>query len=164
MKIDIKNNTIIVFDLDITIWNCKDKYGNPIWAKQMIPPYTKIGKSKIIDDCFSECELQDGFIEFVDKIKYNKIVFLSNGAILDLDYEEQPSIKLLKIFDLYKYFDKESVLTYKTYGKEEYFNNSDQYIFFDDDDKHLLNVQKNKNVFCIDRKIMGEWCNLKIQK
>jgi len=164
MKIDIKKDTIIVFDLDRTIWDCIDKFGNTIWAKQLIPPYTKIDKNTIIDDCFSVCKLQDGFINFIDQIQNNKIVFLSNGAILDVDYVNQPSIKILKMFDLHKYFDKDSILTYKTFQKEKYFNDVSQYLFFDDDDKHLMNVQKNKNVFCIDRKLMGEWCKIIIQK
>lgn len=164
MKININNNTIIVFDLDKTIWDCKDKHDNSIWAKQLIPPYTKINKNTIIDDCFSVCQIQDGFIEFIEKIKENKIVFLSNGRILNASDEEQPSIKILKIFDIYKYFGEESVLMYKTFEKEKYFNSNKEYLFFDDDDRHLTNVKKNKNVFSIDRKTMGEWCNITIQK
>jgi predicted phosphatase len=164
MKINIDDNTIIVFDLDRTIWDCKDKFNNNIWAKQLIPPYKKINKNTIVDDCFSVCTLNNGFNEFIEKIKNNKVVFLSNGGILDVEKDNQPSIKFLKMFDIYKYFDQESVLTYKTFEKERYFNVNKKYLFFDDDDKHLLNVSKNTNVICIDRKTMGEWCNTLIQK
>jgi predicted phosphatase len=163
MKISIKSNTIIVFDLDKTIWDCTDKYGNSIWAKQLIPPYTFIDDNTIIDDCFSVCKLQKGFKEFIEKIE-NKIVFLSNGLLFDSNETNQPSINVLKMFDLYKYFDKDSLLTYKTFKKEDYFNCNNEYLFFDDDDNHLINVKKHKNVLIIDRKSMGEWCDIIIQK
>ncbi len=30
---------IYLFDLDNTLWDTFDKNGNPIWAKQLVPPY-----------------------------------------------------------------------------------------------------------------------------
>ena len=34
---------IHLFDLDLTIWDCYDKHGNPIWAKQMVAPFKTQG-------------------------------------------------------------------------------------------------------------------------
>ena len=46
-----KNYTYFYFDLDKNIFDTFDKYKNPIWARQMIPPFNKIDDYIIEDDC-----------------------------------------------------------------------------------------------------------------
>ena len=164
MKLKINKKDIIVFDLDKTIWDCEDKYTNSIWAKQIIFPIIPIDDNTIIDDCGSICRLQDGFKEFLNKINKNKLVYLSNGGLLGTDTQHQPSIKLLKHFDIYNFFSADSILTYKSWPKKNYFFGNYNYIFFDDDDQHLDDLKNKDNVLCVDRKKMNQWNDLKIEK
>ena len=55
---------IYLFDLDLTLWDTFDKHGNPIWAKQLIPPY-HINGDLLTDDVFATCKLRKGIKEYL---------------------------------------------------------------------------------------------------
>jgi hypothetical protein len=48
---------IHLFDLDLTIWECLNKHGHSIWAKQMVAPFKTQGNI-ITDDVGSTCFLK----------------------------------------------------------------------------------------------------------
>ena len=154
-------NKIIFFDLDRTIWNCFDKYNNKIWAKQLIAPYHLVAENKIIDDVGSICQLDIDFMDFINSLNLIDYGFCSNGAILNVDFLEQPSKKLIDLFSIkdYKYF----ILQYKIQSKKQSIeklfslqNDVPNVILVDDDDD-VLSTFKNTNITTLDRKLFKNW-------
>lgn len=165
---DILDNNLFIFDLDRTIWDCYDKYNNPIWAKQMLTPFdNSLYVNAITDDVGSRCELHDGIRDVVRFLHgQNKwIGFVSSGGIKDTIIHFQPSYRLLKKFGVYDdYKDRMFLkLAYKTFSKKEYFQNyhiGSRIVFFDDDPKVLKEVSEVPNVTCIDRMSFWKWDSL----
>ncbi len=151
-----------IFDLDRTIWETFDVTGRPIWAKQMLPPYNLEDK-KVTDDVGSFCILKKGFLEFLKTLKKNEIDigFISVGGIWETAFENQPSVKLLKLFEIYDFFGEHQYLTYKTSSKNPILEKLSPCVFFDDDPKHLVNAEKINGVNVIDSKKIIDWKNYK---
>lgn len=149
---------IFVFDLDRTIWTCCNKFGQEIWAKQMLSPFTKVSETCIKDDVSSCCFLHNGIQKYLEKLSMQKkrILFLSAGGILDVEKEDQPSVKLLKSFDLYHFFDKDSFIGYKTMDKNELLSTLEGCIFFDDDPV-VIERAKSLNIKVIDRNCFKDY-------
>jgi hypothetical protein len=152
---------MFIFDLDRTIWNCYDKNGNKIWAKQMIFPYSiSDDDNLIIDDVGSICVLDKYYKEYLHFLSKNRnnVGFLSNGAILDLNYKKQPSIMLLKKFKIYSYYNNIKIIQYKNKSKKEILEKYHEKItYFDDDDDILNSLKELKNITTIDRKTFLSW-------
>lgn len=94
------------FDLDRNIWDTTDKYGNPIWARQLIFPVIENNCNEYMDDCLSVIKLQDGiedYLEFLRDRNVN-IGFISRGANLNIAYKNQPSFFMLEKFNIFKIF------------------------------------------------------------
>ena len=151
-----------IFDLDRTVWDTYDITDRSIWAKQLIPPYTLVDDNKIVDDVGSYCVLKNGIREFIISLnnKNKKLGFLSIGALYDAPEKYQPSLNLLKLFELYQFFNYEKVLAYKTESKKEYLDELKPCVFFDDDEKHLKMASSIKDVLEIDSKQIADWNNL----
>ena len=56
--------SVHIFDLDKTIWDCFDKFGNSIWAKQLLPPFS-LSESIVLDDVQNTCHLRAGVKEYM---------------------------------------------------------------------------------------------------
>ena len=132
-------NDIFMFDLDKTIWNTSNHHKQQIWAKQMLSPLEHDSLKDIIyDDTGSFCVLDEGIKEFLQFLKDSgkKIGFCTNGMILDEDFEKQPSIKMLKIFGIYDFFEIK-ILQYKDASKFDAISNlglkNEKLVLFDDD-------------------------------
>ncbi len=151
-----------IFDLDLTVWECFNIYNNPIWAKQLIPPFSK-QKETITDDVGSRCILKKGVYKYINWLHNNNntIGFCSVGSYKNLALENQPSIILLKKFNLYKMFNGPKVLEYKTFEKHKFLETiSEDSIFFDDNEKFLKLVSKLNNFTVFDAKKINNWENL----
>ena len=151
-----------IFDLDLTVWECFNVHKKPIWAKQLIPPFIK-KKYVITDDVGSKCILKKGFSKYIKWLNENgKIIgFCSVGSYQNLPKDLQPSILLLKKFNLYKMFNGPRVLNYKTFKKYDFLKTiSEKSYFFDDNDKFLNSVSKLNNFSVIDAKNIYNWEDL----
>ena len=123
---------IHIFDLDLTVWETYDKNGYQIWAKQLIFPLIKISEDEISDDVGSKCILKIGIREYLNRIqaKNLSIGYVSVGRHWNLEDKLQPSIHLIQLFDLEKYFNSLKILTYKNMSKHELINEYKNQIIF----------------------------------
>ena len=160
----MESHHTFVFDLDRTVWDTYSKHGNPIWAKQILSPYDWTSTSdKVVDDCLSTCELHPGARDVLQTLSAARkhVGFLSRGGILGVPYEEQPSIRLLKHFGVYEYFNYEKLLLHKTDDKgialQKIVDDKGSCVFFDDMQKDLDAAAAVKGVTPINRLIFAKW-------
>lgn len=149
----------IIFDLDFTIWDgCEDKY----WAKYLKFPYT-IDDRKIYGS-------DQKYIEFHEDIKdvlailytSNKnLGFITLGGLLDVSDEDQPVTHCLKMYDVYKYFNHQKTILYKTDLKGKYLKKLGRTIFIDDAPNNLEDVSKiHPDVITLNRLSFKNWKEL----
>ena len=153
---------IYLFDLDLTLWDTFDKHGNPIWAKQLIPPYY-INGDTITDDVFATCKLRKGVKEYLIHLRKegHQVGFISVGAYFGMAPAKQPSIRTLELFGILRYFNGAHVLEYKTYNKAQYIGTlEDKIIFYDDSPKNFEAVKDLTNVICVDSLNILDWSQL----
>lgn len=144
---------IVCFDLDKTLWNCTDHQGNPIWAKQLLPPFERVHETEVVDDLGRSCRLNDQMYSLLKLLVSESvpICYLSVGAVYGLPEIYQPSINILKKFTLFQYFEKISSLEYKSYKKSCFFDRYSEFEFvlIDDSEDVLTDILKCKNCFGI---------------
>ena len=128
----------IIFDLDYTIWNGSE---DNFWAKKLTPPLL-LKDDKIYDDLGKYIQLQPNIKNILNLLhSYGKnIGFITLGGLLDVDYDLQPAIICLQLFDVYKYFNFIKIVQYKTKNKADYFIKKGHTIFIDDDERNLVNI------------------------
>ena len=155
-------NKKVIFDLDKTIWNCFDKHKNEIWAKQLVPPFTLESSGNVVDDVGNFCQLRSDVGYFVSEVNSRgiEISFLSVGARLNLPMEFQPSYLLLKKFGLLNFFQGDNKLLYKTARKINFLSDDIFYIFIDDSESVLSDLELKQNVLGIDAKNITTWMGL----
>ena len=152
---------MFIFDLDLTVWECFNSSKHPIWAKQLIPPFS-IKNYCIEDDVGSSCYLKEGFFDFINYLynKKHKIGYCSIGAYSGLKEFDQPSIKLLKTFKIYHMFNGPKILEYKTFNKYDYLKTiSEKTYFFDDNDHIIKSISSLENIIVYDAKLISDWRN-----
>ena len=154
----MSTQTVHMFDLDRTIWDTYDVFGRPIWAKQMLRPFTMDG-NKITDDVGSICVLRENIHEYMKYLKKqgHDLGFMSVGAAWSLTEEDQPSINLLKDFGLYDFFGSNKYLKYKTTSKNHFLENISNCVFYDDDEKHLLVARQIPGLICHNCSEVKDW-------
>jgi len=153
LEIDYNKYNIFIFDLDKTLWDTSDKYGQSIWAKQMIPPFRSEGNT-VRDDVDSLCRLRDGVLEYLNFLssKNMRIGFLSSGFLWGTAYESQPSIKMLELFNIIDFFNFKKDLLYKTEPKVGKLEDVGECVFFDDNDNVIARASEMQNIRVIDSK------------
>jgi predicted phosphatase len=166
-----KNNMIFLFDLDLTIWETKNKNGLSIWAKQMIPPLQFDGKDAVQDDVYSICKLKRNFRDYINSLNQSghKVGFISNSMYFGLPIEIQPVTLLMKEFDLDRYFNYVRILLYKTKSKipslikiaNQATSDNESVIFFDDNEDILNDARLIKGLKVIDSKSISDWNDFK---
>jgi len=163
----LRSYNTFIFDLDRTLWDTYSKYGNPIWAKQILSPFDRTSTpTKVVDDCFSECRLHPGAKEILKVLHDgdNYVGFLSRGGILSVPHHQQPSVKLLKHFGIYDYFNYEKLLLHKTDDKaatlQQIVNDKGSCVFFDDMQKDLDAARAIEGVLPINRLTFTDWTNI----
>ena len=161
MKIDYHKYNTFIFDLDKTLWDTVDKYGQSIWAKQMIPPFAP-QDTAVTDDVGSRCVMKPGVREYLNFLFMSgkKIGFLSTGLLWGVTHEEQPSIKMLKYFSINDFFNFKRALLYKTDLKIHSLKDIGDCIFFDDNDEVISRASTLENVRVIDSKEITDWASL----
>jgi hypothetical protein len=137
------------FDLDRNIWDTTDKYGNPIWARQLIFPVMKNNCNEYMDDCLSVITLQDGiehYLEFLRDSNVN-IGFISRGANLNIANKNQPSFLMLEKFNILKYFNAEHILLHKN-EKKHLSISRNKFVYFDDSTEEISSMIDHKEESC----------------
>ena len=162
---------IFLFDLDLTIWETKNKYGLSIWAKQIIPPLQSYGKDAVQDDVYSICKLRSNFRDFINSLNQSgyKVGFISNSKYFGLPIEIQPVSLLIKEFNLDRYFNYERILLYKSESKipslinivNKASSNNEIVFFFDDNEDILKEVRFIEGLRVIDSKSISDWNDIK---
>lgn len=148
---------IYIFDLDETIFESRDKHGNQIWAKQLVHPLNLVSSDELIDDVFSTCKLRSGVRNFLDLLRLEKasVGFISNGRELNVPDDYQPSLSVLKKFEIYDHFTFCKVLQYKTDSKLDAvlrLTESIKNCTFYDDDTKVINELVKANIRVINSK------------
>jgi hypothetical protein len=151
-------NTII-FDLDFTIWDgCEEKY----WAKCLSFPFT-IEDRKIYGSDKKYIEFHED-IKFVlsELYKSNKnLGFITLGGLLNISDEDQPVTHCLKMYDVYKYFNHQKTILYKTDIKSKYLMKQGKTIFIDDAPINLEDMKNvHPDVVSLDRFSFKNWKEL----
>lgn len=153
---------IYLFDLDLTLWDTFDKHGNSIWAKQLIPPY-HVNGDVLTDDVFSKCTLRKGVAEYLIHLRKegHQLGFVSVGSYFGMAHSKQPSIRILELFGILRYFNGVHVLEYKTFNKAQSIGTLEgKIVFYDDSPKNFEAVKDLTNVICVDSLNINDWSQL----
>ena len=158
----LENKNLYVFDIDRTLITSEDEYGSLIWLKNMEPPFINVDEATVRDRNGATAVLHKGTREVLEHLaeQDKQIGFLSAGALLDVQYEKQPSVILMKMFGIYDYFNSHKILEYKTVKKEEHLKDFEECVFFDDAEHHIVPALKLDNVIVVDRKSFTDWRQL----
>lgn len=151
----------IYFDLDKTLWECYTSQGTSIGAYDMTPPFELKTGVMIKDIEGNFCKLQDGIrtiLRLLDERNTN-MGTLSSGEAENVTSGAQPSVLLLKKFDLYGYFNM-GVVCKRGIDKREYALPFGKTLLIDDDDENLDSVKENELVDILDRKAFEDWDQL----
>lgn len=149
-----------IFDLDLTLWETFDKRGNPIWAKQLIFPLSKVDVDVVCDDVGSKCVLRKGVRDYLSKLRERncQIGYLSSGRHWNFDDNHQPSLHLLELFEISEFFNAIKVLNYKSRKKSDFLKHADQkIIFYDDDEGVIKDLSSLSHIFVVDAKSISDW-------
>ena len=152
-----------IFDLDRTIWDCYDKHGNPIWAKQLLPPFSIQG-DQVTDDVGSICLLRPGIKLYISNLlsSEHNIGYCSVGRVYNLPNKYQPSVLLLDLFKLDEFDPPLCFLGYKTDSKVDHLLSCQNCIFYDDDPKHQVALEPYDNVFVVNASTILDWSDFEL--
>ena len=158
----LEHKELYIFDIDRTLITSYDDAGHLVWLKSVKPPYKILDENTILGSNGYKAVLHEGAKDVLNflKIHNKRIGFLSVGGLLDIKYEEQPSILVMKCFDIYSYFNDCKHLIYKTEKKDNLLRKMSECVFFDDDQQHILNCMRLKNVTVVDRNSFTSWRQL----
>lgn len=147
----------IIFDLDDTIWH-GNKQG--IWAKSIQSPFNKIGNT-IYGSCKNFLSIEDDLLITLEKLKDRNLGFLTKGGLLNTQWEKQPPIYCLKIFNIYQYFKYDSYVLYKDDLKSRVFKPSGKTLYIDDDETQLWDINFYfPEVTVLNRNSFNKWTDL----
>ena len=123
-----------IFDLDDTLWS-----GH--WAKMLVGNFITKHPLIIEDELENKLTLKYGVKNFLkEKSKVSKIGFVSRGGLLNIDKDNQPSIKVLRTFGILDYFNYCRHTIYKTEDKGKYVIPNGRTLYIDDNDNDLRDV------------------------
>jgi|TARA_Y100001963_G_scaffold142575_1_gene212362 FMN phosphatase YigB (HAD superfamily) len=155
----LEKSPLYVFDIDRTLITTFDFKGDKIWLKNMKPPFVALDDFIIKGANETYAVLDIGVREVLSHLENQnkKIAFLSVGAQQNVEYDLQPTIHILKLFNIYHYFNDQKHILYKTAKKDEVLRHMGECVFFDDNNKHLLEAFGLNNVTAVDRKSFTFW-------
>ena len=158
---------VVAFDLDRTMFFCKDKFANPIWAKQMVAPLYLRDQGSVGDDVGSVCELNPVAWSLLQSLKDMEHVccFVSSGRYFGISEQFQPSLGILKMFGLLHLFDPSlSVLEYKTFEKSQHFLKHPNHSFMLIDDNPTVRREAEQANNCVAVDISETHLSLRVIK
>jgi len=155
----LEKGKLYVFDIDRTFITTYNSDGELIWLKNMEGPYERVSDNVVVGSNGTKAVLHEGVEKVLKHLQDQgkNIAFLSVGGLLDVDYYDQPSVKIMKLFGIHSYFNHERLLLYKTARKDTVLQHLPPSIFFDDDEKHLVATLRLDNVTVVDRKSFTSW-------
>tara|TARA_R110000824_G_scaffold87273_3_gene215227 strand:- start:5408 stop:5896 length:489 start_codon:yes stop_codon:yes gene_type:complete len=158
----LENKQLYIFDIDRTLITSRNLNGDLIWLKNMYRPFKKINDHIVEDAKGSVSTLHKGTREVLLYLTKQKkdIGFLSAGSLPNVHYDLQPSVLIMKMFNIYSFFNSHKLLEYKTLKKEEHLKDFGECVFFDDDEKYIIPAYKLDNVTVVDRKSFTDWRQL----
>jgi len=150
---------ILFIDLDKTLYDCYDRNGNPIWGKQLIPPFFK-DKDVITDDVYSRCVLRPNVRVFLESMsQIFQCHYITHAGYFGLPMANQPSRLIMESFGLSKYFVSEGII-YKDESKSKYIDSFDtDYVLIDDSQLNLLEAS-SRYKFPIDSSKITDWLDI----
>jgi len=151
----------VYFDLDKTIWECFSAKGTSIGAYSMNPPFELASGVLVKDIDGNYCRLQDG-IRTVLKLLNDQDMnmgIISSGEKENTVPLAQPSVLLLKKFNLWDYFNL-GVLCKQGINKRNYIKGFGKTLFIDDNDEHIQEVKMNEDIDVLNRSAFDGWDQL----
>ena len=151
----------VIFDLDGTIWDCLTQRGESIGAYQTTPPYKLKSKDIILDIKGNTIQLQNNIkdlIELLDDTDKN-LGIVSRGEKLDTPFSSQPSIMLLKKFDLFKYFNY-NIIIKAFIDKKFYTRPLGKTLFVDGSKDWISSVNERDDIDVLWRQSFNDWFDL----
>jgi len=136
-EINLDDYDLIVFDADNTIWD-----GDV--AKDMQPPFVKIDDNIIKDKDGKVCRLKEGFKKILLKLRAldKDIGMITHSENTELNHEDQPVLKLLKMFDIMGFFN-EMIVILSDLPKSMFIPSDRRVLFIDDDIYNLWDVLRH---------------------
>jgi hypothetical protein len=147
----------IIFDLDYTIWEgCRPQF----WAKCLVKPYT------LINDTVRD--VNDDYIVFHPGIKEvlnilsllnKKLGFASIGGLENTPIDAQPSIEIMKLYEIYQLFTYQKIIVYKTQNKASLIKPYEKTLYIDDDIEILKKVRQEHSlsIDVLNRNSFKDW-------
>ena len=88
--------------------------------------------------------------------------FISTGGLLNVPYNEQPSVKLLKVFEIHDYFNGCRLLEYKHINKGDIIRPTNRTLYIDDNTEQLdwIRHKNINNLDLINRNMFECWSDL----
>lgn len=158
----------IIFDLDGVIWDVVSPNGTSMGAYETQPPYELKTADTVIDEKGNTILLQKDVRKVLDVLDENDVNMgiVSRGQKLvdvqrriEVPYESQPSIMLLKKFDIHKYFNYDIIL--KAFAiKSHYVKPLGKTLFIDDDQVNINDVKGKDEVDVLWRKSFTDWLQI----
>ena len=158
-KPNINNFDTFILDLDSTVWFGIEP---TFWAKKLQFPIARKGK-RIYDANKNYIQLADGIKEFLTYLrnKNKRISFLTRGALLNVAYDQQPSVICLKEFGIYSFFNHKNHAIYKTQLKSDFLKTYKKTIFIDDNSIDIKDIgEKYPEVTTLNKNSFGDWREL----
>jgi predicted phosphatase len=155
----------IIFDLDGTVWDVTDATGQGNGAYTTVAPYKVENPGVAVDTKGNIIQLQEGvddLLRILNGVDKN-LGIISSGERQDRPFEAQPSVMLLKLFNIYKYFTYEIVIR-RTEDKEAWIKPFGKTLFIDDSQLNLDKVNALGTVDVLWRRAFGPWKSLMVPK
>lgn len=151
----------ILFDLDGTLWDCFTPKGESMGAYKTTPPYKRVFASVATDINNNIIRVQRGVPELLNALDAADINLgiVSRSELEDKPFSAQPAIMLLKLFDLYKYFNYQISLKL-TMEKSEYVKPLGKTLFIDDEQENTNAVNQSGKADVLWRGAFGDWDQL----
>ena len=151
----------IIFDLDGTILDCFTQEGESRGAWQTVPPYSLKSKNILLDIKGNTIQLQDNIKELIEILDDDdkNLGIVSRGEKLDTPFASQPSVMILKKFDIFKYFNHNVIL--KAFmEKRDYIRPFGKTLFIDNKKEWVDNVGEKESVDVLWRNSFNNWFDL----
>ena len=154
--------TVVILDLDNTIWSCFDPRGNSIGAKHLEVPFVRIDETTFKDIRENIIHLDPTIKDVLEALDdYGiKLGICSRAALKDVTEIAQPAVELLKKADLWKYFDYTITIKPDIKKSEYVFSDSGKVLFIDDQQDNLQDVEQSGRADVLDRRRFKEFGDL----
>jgi phosphoglycolate phosphatase-like HAD superfamily hydrolase len=155
----------VIWDFDGVIADTFTKEGTHTGAYATVAPYTLEASNYVKDIEGNYVRLQNGIkqlLKLLDEHDVNMGI-VSSGEKDDTPFSAQPTVMLLKKFDIFKYFNYDIILR-RQCNKFRYVKPLGKTLFIDDDDENIDEVAQNEEVDVLRRKVFKDWDQLLTKK